>query len=84
MKVDPAIEAIRSARKEISAALGHDPKRVFEHYSQMQSRLGDRLRHGSCEDCTGDYSTDRHEWLDGIGLDTWIQKLEAARKKDQP
>ena len=43
MKNDPAMERIREARRRISAAVGHDPKRLVERYIRLQKRHGDRL-----------------------------------------
>ncbi len=39
---DP-IERIRRARHEISARLDHDPRRLIEHYIELQERHADRL-----------------------------------------
>lgn len=36
MKPDPAIQAIRDVRHQISAAVGHDPYKLVEHYQQRQ------------------------------------------------
>ena len=44
MKDDPAIEAIRSARKAISREFGNDPARLVEHYIEYQKRFAARLR----------------------------------------
>jgi hypothetical protein len=43
MKEDPTIDAIREARHRISAAVGHDPRKLVEHYRQLQNRHRDRL-----------------------------------------
>jgi hypothetical protein len=43
MKDDPTIAAIREARHKISAAVGHDPRRLVEHYRALQKRHQDRL-----------------------------------------
>jgi hypothetical protein len=43
MKDDPTIARIRKARHEISAAAGHDPKRLVEYYIRLQERHKDRL-----------------------------------------
>jgi hypothetical protein len=42
MKDDPAIQAVRDARHEISAAVGHDPQKLIEYYRQRQARQRDR------------------------------------------
>lgn len=43
MKDDPTIAAIREARHKISASVGHDPRRLVEHYRALQKRHQDRL-----------------------------------------
>jgi hypothetical protein len=43
MKDDPTIAAIREARHKISATVGHDPRKLVEHYQQLQKRHRDRL-----------------------------------------
>ena len=43
MKDDPTIAAIREARHKISASVGHDPRKLVEHYQQLQQRHRDRL-----------------------------------------
>lgn len=43
MKDDPAIEAIRNTRHEISGRFGHDTKALIEHYKKMQETYADRL-----------------------------------------
>ena len=43
MKDDPAIEAIRKTRHEISRRFGHDTKALIEHYKKMQEKYADRL-----------------------------------------
>ena len=43
MKSDPAIGAIREVRHQISASVDHDPRRLVEHYRQLQERHQDRI-----------------------------------------
>lgn len=43
MKRDPAIDAIRDVRHRISAAVGLDPRKLVEHYRQLQERHRDRI-----------------------------------------
>jgi hypothetical protein len=43
IKNDPTIEAVRDARRRISAAVGHDPRKLVEHYRRLQERHRDRL-----------------------------------------
>jgi hypothetical protein len=43
MKDDPTIAAVREARHKISESVGHDPRRLVEHYRQLQERHRDRL-----------------------------------------
>ena len=46
MKKDPAIEAVRKARREISRELGDDPARLVAHYMELQARFQGRVIHG--------------------------------------
>jgi hypothetical protein len=43
MQDDPAIARIREVRHRISKQFDHDPKRLVEHYIQLQERHQDRL-----------------------------------------
>jgi len=43
MKSDPAIEAIRQARKRISRQHNNDPKALVAHYIEYQKRFEGRL-----------------------------------------
>lgn len=43
MKDDPAIQAVRDARHRISAAVGHDPRKLVEHYQRRQDLHQDRI-----------------------------------------
>jgi hypothetical protein len=43
MKDDPTIQAVRDARRRISERAGHDPRKLVEHYRQLQDRHRDRL-----------------------------------------
>jgi hypothetical protein len=43
---DPAIDAIRKARHEISHACGNDAARLVEHYRQMQNAFTGRIIRG--------------------------------------
>ena len=40
---DPTIKAVRDARHLISEMVGHDPRKLVEHYRQLQERHRDRL-----------------------------------------
>ncbi|HSS65717.1 MAG TPA: hypothetical protein VLS27_14900 [Gammaproteobacteria bacterium] len=42
-KTDDPIDRTRRARHEISARFGDDPRRLVEHYMELQKRHGDRL-----------------------------------------
>jgi hypothetical protein len=42
-KGDPTIKAVRDARHRISAMVGHDPRKLVEHYQQLQKRHRERL-----------------------------------------
>jgi hypothetical protein len=42
-KTDPGLEHVRQVRHEISAELGHDPKRLVEHYETLQEEYSDRI-----------------------------------------
>ena len=43
MKDDAAIKAVRDARRRISAAVGHDPRKLVERYRRLQERHRERL-----------------------------------------
>jgi hypothetical protein len=43
MNDDPTIKAVRDARHRISAMVGHDPRKLVEHYRQLQERHRERL-----------------------------------------
>nr|VFJ96463.1 MAG: hypothetical protein BECKH772B_GA0070898_100926 [Candidatus Kentron sp. H]VFK02410.1 MAG: hypothetical protein BECKH772C_GA0070978_100906 [Candidatus Kentron sp. H] len=43
MKPDPVIDAIREVRHRISASVGHDARRLVEHYRQLQARHSHRV-----------------------------------------
>ena len=43
MKDDPTIQAVRNARQRISERVGHDPRKLVEHYRQLQERHRERL-----------------------------------------
>ncbi|MCI0743105.1 MAG: hypothetical protein L0Y72_29100 [Gemmataceae bacterium] len=43
MKDDPAIQAVRDARRRISESVGHDPRKLVAHYRELQKRHRDRL-----------------------------------------
>ena len=43
MKGDPTIQAVRDARHRISESVDHDPRKLVEHYRQLQKRHQDRL-----------------------------------------
>jgi hypothetical protein len=56
-KDDPTIKAVRDARHRISASVGHDPRKLVEHYRQLQKRHRERLvsqptQHAGSEDET--------------------------------
>ena len=43
MTADPIIDEIRAVRHRISEEFGHDPKKLCEHYMQLQEQHRDRL-----------------------------------------
>jgi hypothetical protein len=43
MKDDPTIKSVRDARHLISESVDHDPRKLVEHYRQLQKRHKDRL-----------------------------------------
>jgi hypothetical protein len=43
MNDEPTLTRIRNARQRISAACGHDPYKLVEHYLQYQKQYQDRL-----------------------------------------
>lgn len=40
---DPGIDWIRKIRHEISAKFDHDPKKLGEHYRELEKKYADRL-----------------------------------------
>jgi hypothetical protein len=40
---DPLIDEIREVRRRISERFGHDPRKLVEHYMELQKRHADRL-----------------------------------------
>lgn len=42
-KSDRGLEEIRKVRHEISAELGHDPRRLLEYYRNVEAEYADRL-----------------------------------------
>lgn len=40
---DPVVEEVREIRRRISEQFDHDPKRLVEHYIELQKRYADRL-----------------------------------------
>lgn len=50
MPNDPAIDAVRAARVQVSEEFDDDPIRLLAHYIAMQKRYADRLIHGPDED----------------------------------
>ena len=49
MKDDPAIKAIRDARRSISESVQHDPRKLVEYYKKLQERHRDKLVSKSAE-----------------------------------
>jgi hypothetical protein len=45
MSTDPAIEAVRAARIEISREVGNDPARLIEHYAELQKKVRGKRSH---------------------------------------
>jgi hypothetical protein len=43
MMNDPAIQAVRMARRAISAEVGHDPARLVAYYQKLQERHAHRM-----------------------------------------
>jgi len=44
MEPDKAIEEIRKVRQAISAAHGHDTRRLLSHYKELESKHSERMR----------------------------------------
>jgi hypothetical protein len=42
MTTPPILEEVRRVRHEISAEIGHDPKRIREYYAALQSSVRSR------------------------------------------
>jgi hypothetical protein len=40
---DPVIDEVREVRRRISAQFDHDPKKLVEHYIELQKRYAERL-----------------------------------------
>jgi hypothetical protein len=34
--LDPTVDRVRKVRHQISAEFGHDPKRLLEHYAELE------------------------------------------------
>ncbi len=43
MKKDPAIEAIRKTRREISRKFANDTRAIVSHYQSLERKYADRL-----------------------------------------
>ncbi|HMO52437.1 MAG TPA: hypothetical protein PKE26_14490 [Kiritimatiellia bacterium] len=43
MKKDPAIEAIRQTRRELSGKHGHDTRALIEHYRALEGKYAGRI-----------------------------------------
>jgi hypothetical protein len=43
---DPALDAVRKARCDISREQGNDPARLIHHYTELQARFKGRLIRG--------------------------------------
>lgn len=39
MEPDPAIDEIREVRRKISAEFDHDPRRLMQHYKEMEEEM---------------------------------------------
>ena len=48
-RTEPGLEAIRRVRHEISAEIGHDPKKLLEYYRKLEADYADRLVHAEEE-----------------------------------
>jgi hypothetical protein len=44
---DPALEAVRRVRHEISEEMGHDPRRLLEYYRRLEAEYAERLVHST-------------------------------------
>ena len=44
-RIDPGLEELRRVRHEISAEIGHDPKKLLEYYRKLEAEYADRLVH---------------------------------------
>jgi hypothetical protein len=43
MMPDPTIDAIREVRHRISVSVGHDARKLVEHYRKLQQRHSERV-----------------------------------------
>jgi hypothetical protein len=58
-KTDPALEAIRKVRHQISRESGNDPARLLEHYEELQRRVGkSKIVRGPDDDDAGPSESD--------------------------
>jgi hypothetical protein len=50
MKSEPTIDAIRDVRHRISESVGHDARKLVEHYRRLQERHPERIVSDANED----------------------------------
>jgi hypothetical protein len=50
---DPLIDEVREVRRRISERFGNDPRRLVEHYIELQKQYESRLIHPPASSNTG-------------------------------
>jgi len=85
MSSDPVIDEVRSVRRKISAAYGHDVRKMIADHMKQQARYADRLitpRHMQLSDPrTYDVLHDRARAEIAAGQFTTLTSYRATRKR---
>ena len=85
MSSDPVIDEVRSVRRKISAAYGHDVRKMIADHMKQQARYADRLitpRHTQlCDIRACDALHDRAHAEIAAGQCVTLTSYRAARKR---
>lgn len=85
MNSDPVIDEVRSVRRKISAAYGHDVRKMIADHMEKQQRYADRLitpRHTQLSDIRAyDVLHDRAHAEIASGKSTTLTSYRAVRKR---
>lgn len=85
MNSDPVIDEVRSVRRKISAAYGHDVRKMIADHMKQQARYADRLitpRHTQLSDIRAcDALHDRAHAEIAAGQCVTLTSYRAARKR---